>query len=193
MQCSQNFLQVRGEIVHEFSILEYYVRSYLAGLLVKQPNRELKKYKKQFELFLKFISTSQIQLDPKVLENADVKLMDAELTAAEPQFVNCLDQLEVAAERMQFSNISELGSLVGDLKEAAGQRNIFVHSVWHEIESRIVVHNFPDYHEHKHMLIQREGVRLTPQPLTGWTLEELRAFAAHLRDLHQRLENLFRD
>jgi hypothetical protein len=42
------------------------------------------------------------------------------------------------------------------------------------------------------MLIKGDGTRLTPQSLAQWTLEELRAFAAHLRDLCQRLENLFR-
>lgn len=192
MRCSQNFLEIRGEIMHEFSILEYDVRSYLAGLLVEQPNRPLERYKKQFQLFLKFISASEIEWNPKVLENADVELMDAELAAAEPNFAVCLDQLEVAANKIQFLKLDELGPLVEELKEAARHRNIFAHSVWHEIEGKIVVHTFPDYHKHKHMLIKGDGTRLTPQSLGQWTLEELRAFAAHLRDLCQRLENLFR-
>jgi hypothetical protein len=36
---SQKLFQVRGEIMHEFSVLEYLVRSYLAHLLATQQER----------------------------------------------------------------------------------------------------------------------------------------------------------
>ncbi len=189
---NHTFLQVRGEIMHEFSLLEYNVRSHLAGLLVMQTNRPLVKYREQFDLFLKFFSPQEIQWNPKVLENPDVKLMDAELTAAEGTFDNCLDQLIVAANKTPFPKIGELCSLVEELKEATRQRNILAHSVWHEIEGKIVVHNFPDYHRSKHMRIKGDGARLTPQALAEWTLQELETFTARLHDLSERLDNLFR-
>jgi len=44
--------------------------------------------------------------------------MDAELTVAEvPSFDNCLDQLLVAAEKVSFSKIEKLHSLVKELKK----------------------------------------------------------------------------
>ena len=39
------------------------------------------------------------------------------------------------------SKMKELSSLVEDLQEAATQRNIFVHSVWHEIEGDLQAWN----------------------------------------------------
>src|ERR1700741_650877 len=81
------FCQVRGQIMHEFSILEYEARSDLASLLATQPNRPLTKYKQQFELVRKFKreQATELNLNPKVLENPDVQRMDADLTAAEVQ------------------------------------------------------------------------------------------------------------
>jgi hypothetical protein len=194
---SPDFLQVRGEITHEFSFLEYEARSYLADLLAMQPNRQLDKYKKQFDLFVQFFSPAEaeIQWNPKVLQNPDVQLMDAELTAAEGLFANVLDQLMLAGNAISFPRMNELSSLVGDLKDAASERNIFVHSVWHEIEGEIVVLNFPDYHREKHMLIKGDGKgawkRLTPQPLAKWKFQKLKEYAAHLRGLSERLKRIF--
>jgi hypothetical protein len=189
---SHTFFQVRGEIMHEFSLLEYNVRSHLSGLLFMQPNRPLLKYIEQFDLFVKFFSPQEIQWNSKVLDNPDVKLMDAELTAAEGSFDNSLDKLIVAANNIPFPKIGELCLLVEELKEATRQRNILAHSVWHEIEGKIVVHNFLDYHRSKHMRIKGDGTRLIPQPLAEWTLPELENFTGRLRDLSEKLENVFR-
>jgi hypothetical protein len=193
---SSDFLQVRGEITHEFSFLEYEARPYLADLLAKQPNRQLDKYGKQFDLFVQFFSPAEaeIQWNPKVLENPDVQFMDAELTAAEGTFAYVLDQLKLAAHAISFPKMNELSSLVEDLKEAASQRNIFIHSVWHEIEGEIVLHNFPDYHREKY-IIKGDGKggweRLTPQHLAKWKFQELKDYATHLRGLSERLKRIF--
>jgi hypothetical protein len=74
------FSQVRGEIMHEFSVLEYNVRSYLAHFLAIQPEQALDKYEKQFERFLRFFAPQPIEWNPNVLRNPDVQRMDAELT-----------------------------------------------------------------------------------------------------------------
>jgi hypothetical protein len=190
---SPDFLQVRGEITHEFSLLEYNARFCLAHLLAMQPNRPLDRYRKQIDLFVQFFSPLEIHWSPKVLENPDVKLMDAELTAAEKNFTNVLDQLIVAANKINFAKMTELSSLVEELREAASRRNIFVHSVWHEIEGEIVVQNFPDYHRDKHMLIKGDGTRLTPKPSAKWTLQKLKECAAHLHVLYERLERIFQE
>jgi hypothetical protein len=134
-----SFSQVRGEIMHEFSLLEYNVRSYLADFLASQPERILDRYRKQFERFLQFFAGQKpIEWNPKALRNPEVQRMDAELTAAEPPFDKCLDHLEVAAEKANYSK-SELGPLVAELKAATRQRNILTHSVWLEMEGKIVM------------------------------------------------------
>lgn len=185
------FSQARGEIMHEFSVLEYNVRSHLAHFLALHPERTLDKYRKQFELFLQFFAPQPIEWNPKVLRNPDVQRMDAEITAAERSFDNCLDQLLLAAEKANFSKIVELRSIKGELKAANHQRNILTHSVWLEVQGKIVMQNFPDYHKSKWMLIKGDGERLTPQRSREWTLQELLTFTADLHDLSERLTNLF--
>lgn len=178
--------------MHEFSVLEYYVRSYLAHLLATQQDRPLATYEEQFNRFIEFISHREIELNPKVLENPDVRWMDAELTVAEIRsFNNCLDQLRVAAEKANFSKMKALCPLVEELKEANRQRNTLTHSVWHGVEGEIVMQNFPAYHKGKWMYINGSGERLTPHPSEKWTLQQLENFAAHLHDLCERLEKIF--
>jgi hypothetical protein len=186
-----NFSQARGEIMHEFSELEYNVRSCLAHLLTIQPEQPLKSYKKQFQLFLKFFSARVMKLNPNVLKRPDVQRMDAELSAAEGPFDNCLDRLLAAAEKVTLARIKELRLLKEELKEATRQRNILTHSIWLEIQGKIVMQNFPDYHKSKWIFIKGDGQRLAPQRLQEWTLQDLQVFTAHLRDLSERLTNLF--
>jgi len=179
--------------MHEFSLLEYNVRSYLAHFLASQPERPLNKYKKQFHRFLQFFDCRRIKLNPKVFDNPDVKQMDAELmAAADLSFNNCLNQLVEAAEKANFSKIEDLRSLKEKIQSANHQRNLLTHSVWIEVQGKIVMQNFPDYHERKWMSINKHGKRLTPQPSPEWTLLELQNFNAHLHDLSERLENVFR-
>ena len=185
------FSQVRGEIMHEFSLIEYDVRSALAHFLESQPKRTLNKYRKQFEIFLQLFAPKPIEWNPKVLENPDVQRMDAELTAAEGLFTNCLNQLLEAAEKANFSKIAELRSLQEEIKAATLQRNLLTHSVWIEVQGKIVIQNFPDYHKSKWMLIKGDGERLTPQRSREWTLQELQTFTTDLHDLSERLTNLF--
>jgi hypothetical protein len=73
--------------------------------------------------------------------------MDAEITASDGGFYNCLEQLPGAAEKANFSKMVELRSLVTELKAAARDRNILTHSVWLEVQGKIVIQNFPDYTE----------------------------------------------
>jgi hypothetical protein len=187
------FSQTRGEIMHEFSLLEYNVRSYLAHFLESQPERPLNEYKKQFHRFLQFFDCRKIKLNPKVFDNPDVKQMDAELmAAADRSFNNCLNQLVEAAEKANFSKIEDLRSLKEKIKSATYQRNFLTHSVWIEVQGKIVMQNFPDYHERKWMSINKHGKRLTTQPSPEWTLQELENFSARLHDLSERLENVFR-
>jgi predicted phosphoadenosine phosphosulfate sulfurtransferase len=187
-----NFSQVRGEVMHEFSLLEYNVRSYLAEFLASQPKRILDTYRKQFERFVQFFARQPIEWNPKVLGNPDVQRMDAELMASEQAFANCIDQLLSAAQKAGCSKI-ELTPLVAELKAATRQRNILTHSVWLEIEGKAVMQNFPDYHRRKRMLIKGDGERVAPQRSPEWTLQELQTFAAHLHDLSDRLTNLFKN
>jgi hypothetical protein len=195
------FSQIRGEIMHEFSLLEYNVRSYLAHFLASQPERTLNKYKKQCGRFLHSSACRRqirgirrpIKLNPKVLKTPDVQRMDAELMAsADRSFYNCLVRLIEEADKVNFSKIQELRSLKEEIKEANDKRNILTHSVWIEVQGKIVMQNFPDYHERKWMFIDKHGKRLTPQPSPEWTLQELLNFNAHLHDLCERLENVFR-
>jgi hypothetical protein len=88
--------------------------------------------------------------------------MDAEITASDGGFYNCLEQLPGAAEKANFSKMVELRSLVTELKAAARDRNILTHSVWLEVQGKIVIQNFPDYHRSKWMFIKGDGERLTP-------------------------------
>jgi hypothetical protein len=62
------FSQARGEIMHEFSVLEYNVRSYLAHFLALQPERTLDRYRKQFELFLQFFAPNRLYGIPRSCE-----------------------------------------------------------------------------------------------------------------------------
>src|SRR5271165_5720553 len=111
------FSQTRGEIMHEFSLIEYEVYSYLAHFLKSQPERPLNKYKKQLGRYLNSPDYRHIhrfrnspacrqshrirrpKLNPKVLENPEVQRMDAELLVAGDRrsFDNCLTQLLEAA------------------------------------------------------------------------------------------------
>jgi hypothetical protein len=187
------FSQTRGEIMQEFSLLEYNVRSYLAHFLELQRERPLNKYKKQFNRFLQFFDRRRTKLNPKVFDNPDVKRMDAELmAAADPSFSNCLNQLLEAAEKASFSKMEDLRSLKENIKSATHQRNLLTHSVWIKVQEKILMQNFPDYHKRKWMSINKQGKRLTPQPSPEWTLRELNDFSAHLHDLSERLENVFR-
>ena len=185
------FLQTRGEIMHEFSLIEYDVRSALAHFLESQPKRTLNKYMEQFGRLLKALGSIQTELNPKVLENPDVQRMDAEIAATDGGFYNCLEQLPGAAEKADFSKMLELRSLVTEIKAATLQRNLLTHSVWLEVQGKIVMQNFPDYHKGKWMLIKGDGERLTPQRSREWTLQELQTFTADLHDLSEQLTNLF--
>jgi hypothetical protein len=187
-----NFSQTRGEIMHEFSLIEYYVRSALTHFLTSQPEQTCKKYRQQFDRFRKFISQRPIKWNPRVLRNPDVQRMDAELmAAADRQFNNCLNQLPEAAEKANFSKIADLRSLKEEIETASHKRNLLTHSVWIEEQGKIVMLNYPDFHERKWMLINRKCERLNPQPLPKWTLQELQNFNAHLHDLSERLTNIF--
>lgn len=109
---SATLSQIRGEILHEFSWIEYYVLSALDHFLQSQPKRPLNKYKTQLGRYLNSTEYRQIrakhrqierqmrlhspasrlihrpklnspeELNPKVLENPDVQRMDAELLVA---------------------------------------------------------------------------------------------------------------
>jgi hypothetical protein len=76
--------------------------------------------------------------------------MDAELmAAADRSFSNSLNQLMEAAEKANFSKIEGLRSLKEDIESATYQRNLLTHRVWIEVQGKIVMQNFPDYHERK--------------------------------------------
>ena len=184
--------QIRGEITHEFSVIEYYVRSALAHFLTSQPKRTCKKYREQFDRFRTFVAQRPIEWNPKILRNPDVQWMAAELmAAAESAFGNCLDRLVPAAEKANYSKISKLLTLVAELKAATDQRNLLTHSIWIDEQGKIVMQNFPDYHERKWMFIDKYGKRLTRKPSPKWTLQELQDFNVHLHDLSERLRKLF--
>lgn len=160
---SQNLFQVRGEIMHEFSVLEYLVRSYLAHLLATQQEQPLDTYKKQFSRFLEHIFSENLseqdliefkrkhpEPHPKVLENPDVQRMDAELAVAQIDSINnCIEQLCTAAEKADFPKKEELCKLIDEIKEANRKRNTLTHSYWHEVGPQIVLQNFPVYYKRR--------------------------------------------
>jgi hypothetical protein len=157
-EISSKFHQVRGEIVHEFSVLEYHGRSYLAGLLETEAQKALSKYKEQFKRYCGIISKEEITLNERALENPDVRRMGAELVAAEvPSFDNCLDQLVAVGKEIDFARMTLLRPLVKEIKSATRERNTLTHGVWHEVGDKIVVLTFPEYHKHKWMLIRHNG------------------------------------
>ena len=105
---SATLSQIRGEIMHEFSRIEYYVRSALAHFL-SQPCKNCKTYREQLRRFSKFIAAQRrIEWKSKILRNPDVYLLSAELSAAESAFGNCLDRLVQAAAKANYSKMSKL-------------------------------------------------------------------------------------
>jgi hypothetical protein len=212
-ELSPKLHQVRGEIVHEFSLIEYHGRSYLASLLETQSQKAWDKYKEQFQLnrvqelklHRELISKGELEeserqriahegleLNERALENPDVRRMGAELVAAQiPSFDNCLDQLVSVGDEIDFAGMSLLRPLVEEIKNATRERNTLTHGVWHEVGDKVVVLTFPEYHKHKWMLIKGDGTRLAPGPSPQWTFEELERFAAELRNLLERLQNVF--
>jgi hypothetical protein len=186
--------QIRGEIMHEFSKIEYYVRSALAHFLTSQKRRTSEKYREQLGRFSKFIAQRPIEWNSKILRNPDVHLSSAEIMAADERtFGNCLPRLERAAAKANYPKISKLRSLLEEIEAATVQRNLLTHSVWIELPEKIVMQNFPDYHKSKWMFIDKDGERHTPEPSPEWTFQELQNFNANLRHLSQRLMNLFQN
>jgi hypothetical protein len=185
--------QIRGEIKHELSWIEYYVRSALSDFLTSQKQRIFEKYKEQLGRFSKFIAQRPIEWNSKIRRNPDVYFLSADLSASESTFGVCLDRLVQAAAKANYPKISKLRPLVVELKEATVERNLLAHSIWIEGSGKIVMQNFPDYHKRKWMFIDKDGRRHTREPSPERTFQELQDFKAKLRDLSHRLMNLFQN
>jgi hypothetical protein len=65
---SATLSQIRGEIMHEFSWIEYYVHSALDCFLESQPKRPLNKYKTQLGRYLNSTEHRQIRAEHRKIE-----------------------------------------------------------------------------------------------------------------------------
>jgi hypothetical protein len=183
--------QLRGEIAQEFSEIEYAIRGFLA-LRLSEQSRPLKIYKEQFQRFEKFFSPG-IQLNPKVLDNPDVKLMDSQLDVSEElKLVRCIDRLEEVTAQSEFSRAKRLSSLLKKIKNAATKRNLLTHSIWRERNRKVQFQNFPDYYKQKYLWIDKAGNRKSSVGMEEWSEQKVRGFLIHIRSLNEKLNKIFR-
>jgi hypothetical protein len=57
------FIKLRFEIAQEFARIEYSVRGYLSFLLAEQTDRPRKKYREQFDRFIKLTKKRTIRME----------------------------------------------------------------------------------------------------------------------------------
>jgi hypothetical protein len=128
-----------------------------------------------------------------VLKNPDVKLADSQLAASEEKILaNCMTLLDKVASESKFKRAKELSALLKKLKEAAKKRNLLTHSIWREINGKIQFQNFPDYHKRLYLWIDKKGKRTRAGGLDEWSERKLRGFLTHIRNLNDKLSEIFR-